>query len=303
MAAINRPARLIATSRMPRPPAQPGSNTPGPAGAAPITLERILARTRIEVAKAKVNTPINTLQVVCAQQEAPRNFFAAVFDPSPARRTTRVIAEIKRRSPTAGVIREDFDPVAIAKAYAEAGASALSVLTDEEHFGGHLGYIQQIKDAVNLPVLRKDFIVDEYQIWEGRAANADAVLLIAEALNEAEMLDMMILCRELRMTSLVEVHDVETLLRVKRHIGFPHAGYSLLGINNRNLRTMETDVSHTFRLAEMVDDKRVLVSESGIKAAGDLKKLRQNGVSIALVGEHLLREKDPGAALKAMLNA
>jgi indole-3-glycerol phosphate synthase len=294
--------RTIAIFRMPRPPAQPGSNTPGPAGAAPITLERILARKRIEVAKAKVNTPINTLQVVCAQQEPPRNFFSAVFDTSPARRTTRVIAEIKRRSPTAGVIREDFDPVAIAKAYAEAGASALSVLTDEEHFGGHLGYIQQIKDAVHLPVLRKDFIVDEYQIWESRAANADAVLLIAEALNEAEMLDMMILCRELRMTSLVEVHDVETLLRVKRHIGFPHAGYSLLGINNRNLRTMETDVSHTFRLAEMVDDKRVLVSESGIKTAADLKKLRQNGVSIALIGEHLLREKDPGAALRAILD-
>jgi indole-3-glycerol phosphate synthase len=279
----------------PKPGGQPVGGTP------PITLERILARKRIEVAKAKVNTPINTLQVVCAQQEPPRNFFGAVFDAAPVRRTTRVIAEIKRRSPTAGVIREDFDPVRIATAYAEAGASALSVLTDEEHFGGHLGYIQQIKDAVNLPVLRKDFIVDEYQVWESRAANADAVLLIAEALNEAELVDMMILCRELHMTSLVEVHEVETLLRVKRHIGFPHAGYSLLGINNRNLRTMETDVTHTLRLAEMVDDKRVLVSESGLKSAADLKKLRQNGVSIALVGEHLLKEKEPGAALKAML--
>jgi indole-3-glycerol phosphate synthase len=266
-----------------------------------VTLERILARKRIEVAKARVNTPINTLQVVCAQQDPPRNFFGAVFDPAPARRVTRVIAEIKRRSPSAGVIREDFDPVRIATAYAEAGASALSVLTDEEHFGGHLGYIQQVKDAVHLPVLRKDFIIDEYQIWESRAANADAVLLIAEALNEAELLDMMILSRELHMTSLVEVHDVESLLRVKRHIGFPHAGYSLLGINNRDLRTMQIDVSNTIRLAEMVDDKRVLVSESGIRNAADLKKLRQHGVSIALVGEHLLREKDPGAALKAML--
>ena len=223
--------------------------------------------------------------------------------PAPVRRTTRIIAEIKRRSPSAGVIREDFDPVAIAKAYAEAGASALSILTDEEHFGGHLGYIEQVKGAVHLPVLRKDFIVDEYQIWESRAANADAVLLIAEALNESELVDMMILSRELGMTSLVEVHEVENLLRVKRHIGFPHAGYSLLGINNRNLRTMQTDLTHTFRLAEMVDDKRVVVSESGIRSAGDLRKLRQNGegVSIVLVGEHLLRQKDPGAALKALM--
>ncbi|HVP72598.1 MAG TPA: indole-3-glycerol phosphate synthase TrpC [Phycisphaerales bacterium] len=278
-------------------PPTPSSPTPA------ITLERILARKRIEVAKAKVNTPISTLQVVCAQQDPPRNFFSAVFDPAPVRRTTRIIAEIKRRSPSAGVIREDFDPVAIAKAYAEAGAAALSILTDEEHFGGHLGYIEQVKGAVHLPVLRKDFIVDEYQIWESRAANADAVLLIAEALNESELVDMMILSRELGMTSLVEVHEVENLLRVKRHIGFPHAGYSLLGINNRNLRTMQTDLTHTFRLAEMVDDKRVVVSESGIRSAGDLRKLRQNGegVSIVLVGEHLLRQKDPGAALKALM--
>lgn len=255
------------------------------------------------MAKAKIATPISTLQVVCAQQEPARNFFAAVFDPAPVRRTTRVIAEIKRRSPSAGVIREDFDPVAIAKMYAEAGASALSVLTDETYFGGHLGYIEQVKAAVGLPVLRKDFIVDEYQVWEARAANADAILLIAEALNEAELVDMMILSRELGMTSLVEVHEVENLLRVKRHIGFPHAGYSLLGINNRDLRTMTTDITHTLRLAEMVDDKRVLVSESGIRSAADLKKLRRNGegVNIVLVGEHLLKQKDPGAALKAML--
>ncbi len=274
-------------------------------GGAPITLDRILARKRIEVAKAKVNTPMSTLQVVCAQQEPPRNFFSAVFDPARIRRSTRIIAEIKRRSPSAGVIREDFDPVAIARMYAEAGASAISVLTDEDFFGGHLGYIQQVKDAISLPVLRKDFIVDEYQVWESRAANADAVLLIAEALNEAELVDMMILSRELGMTSLVEVHDVEHLLRVKRHIGFPHAGYSLLGINNRDLRTMQTDVSHTLRLAEMVDDKRVLVSESGLRTAADLKKLRQNGegVSIALVGEHLLKQPDPGAALRGLLSS
>lgn len=290
---------------MPRPdPNQTPSNRPGDptnGNGSALTLDRIIAKKRIEVAKAKINTPLNTLQLRCAQLEPPRNFFAAVVDHAPVLSKTRIIAEIKRRSPSAGVIRDDFDPVAIAKQYSDAGASALSVLTDEEHFGGHLGYIQQVREAVDLPVLRKDFIVDEYQIWESRAANADAVLLIAEVLPEGELLDMMILARELHMTTLVEAHDVENLLKVRRHIGFPHAGYSLLGINNRDLRTMQTDLSHTFRMAEMVEDKRVLVSESGIKTADDLKKLRHHGVYIALVGESLLKQHDPGAALKALL--
>jgi indole-3-glycerol phosphate synthase len=258
---------------------------------------------RVEVAKAKVNTPISTLKLRCAQLEPARNFFSAVVSDRDQHtgRITRVIAEIKRRSPSAGLIRQDFDLVRIAKQYAEAGASALSVVTDEEHFGGHLGYIQQVREAVPLPVLRKDFIVDEYQIWESRAANADAVLLIAEVIPEGELLDMMILARELGMTTLVEAHEVESLLKVKRHIGFPHAGYSLLGINNRDLRTMEVDVTHSLRMAEMVEEKRVLVSESGIKTSDDLKKLRQHGVHIALVGESLLREDDPGKALRALL--
>jgi indole-3-glycerol phosphate synthase len=267
-------------------------------------LEKIIARKRVEVAKAKINTPMQTLQVRCAQLEPARNFFSAVVSNKPAD-PVRVIAEIKRRSPSAGFIREEFksqfDPVAIAKQYAESGAAALSVLTDEEHFGGHLGYIQQVREAVPLPVLRKDFLVDEYQVWESRAANADAVLLIAEVLPEGEMLDMMILARELGMTTLVEAHDVENLLRVKRHIGFPHAGYSLLGINNRDLRTMETDIAHTIRMADMIEEKRVLVSESGIKSHKDIVKLGHAGVRIVLVGEHLLKQGDPGKALRELI--
>ncbi|MCI0363170.1 MAG: indole-3-glycerol phosphate synthase TrpC [Phycisphaerales bacterium] len=267
-----------------------------------LTLERIVARKRVEVAKAKANTPLKTLQVRCSQLEAARNFFAAVVDKNAVRTRTRVIAEVKRKSPSAGVIREGFDPVRIAQQYAENGAVAISCLTDEEHFGGHLGYIQQIREALpGVPVLRKDFIVDEYQIWESRAANADAVLLIAEVLPEGELLDMMILARELGMTTLVEVHDVENLLKVRRHIGFPHAGYSLLGINNRDLRTMQVDLSHTLRMVEMVEDRRVLVSESGIRTAGDLRRLRQHGVYIALVGESLLRQDDPGKGLRELL--
>lgn len=269
-----------------------------------LTLETIIARKRIEVAKAKTNTPLSTLQLRTAQLEPARNFFAAVVSNKPGD-TMRIIAEIKRQNPVTGVMRkefrDDFDPVRIAKQYAENGAAALGVATDEEHFGGHLGYIQRIRQAAPLPVLRQDFIVDEYQIWESRAANADAVLLIADVVPEGELLDMMILARELRMTTLVEAHDVEKLLKIRRHIGFPHAGYSLLGINNRDLRTMEVDLTHTFRMAEMIEDKRVLVSESGVQSADDLRKLRQHGINIALVGESLLRQDDPGKALRELL--
>jgi len=265
-------------------------------------LEEIIARKRVEVARAQAGVPLAALQErVRSQSVGPRNFFGAVVDHG-NRLTTRIIAEIKQRSPSAGVIREDFDPVQIARQYQRGGAAAISCLTDEHYFGGHLGYIGRIRDAVDLPVLRKDFIVDEYQIWEARAAGADAVLLIAEVLTESEIVDMMILTRELGMTALVEVHDMENLLRVRPHVGFPHAGYGLLGINNRDLRTMQTDLSHTFRLLDLVDDRRVVVSESGIRHAQDLARLRDHGIHIALVGEHLMREADPGAALQALLN-
>ena len=263
-------------------------------------LDRILARKRVEVAKAKATTPLDIIQKRVAELARPRNFFAAVVNER-GRRQTRVIAEIKRSSPSAGVIDEDFHPVRIAKQYHEGGAAAISCLTDEEDFGGHLGYIQQIRDAVPLPVLRKDFIVDQYQVWESRAAGADAILLIAEALEESQILDMMILARELRMTTLVEAHDVDRLLKVRHYIGFPHAGYSLLGINNRNLKTMEVDLSHIFRLLEFVENRKVLVCESGIRSSADLARLRQRGVNIALVGEHLLRQPDPGLALRELL--
>ena len=270
-------------------------------------LEEILAHKRVEVAKAKETTPLLVLRERVGTLGRPRNFFGAVVGHAPENRhTTRVIAEIKRKSPSAGLIRDDFDPATIAKQYEIAGAAAISCLTDERHFGGHLGYIQQIRQAVSLPVLRKDFIVDDYQIWESRAAQADAVLLIAEVLPEGQLLDCMILAQKLGMTTLVEVHEVENLLRVQRHIGFPHAGYSLLGINNRNLRTMRTDLSHTFRLLDMLEqggvDSSVIVSESGIRSPDDLARLRRRGVNIVLVGETLMRQDDPGRALRELLN-
>jgi len=213
----------------------------------------------------------------------------------------RVIAEVKKASPSAGVIRADFDPVALAEAYHAGGASAISCLTDAKYFRGDLASLAAIKDAVPLPVLRKDFIVDPYQLYESRAAGADAVLLIAECLDEPLLLDLLILATELKLTTLVEVHDVENLLKVRPHLGFPHPKYTLLGINNRDLRTMTTDVSHTLRLLEMVDDPAIVVSESGIREPNDLRRLEREGVSKALVGEHLMRQPDVTAALRELL--
>jgi indole-3-glycerol phosphate synthase len=263
-------------------------------------LETIVARKRIEVQEARARTPLEAIKDRVDEIGRPRNFFRAVVqDRSP--RPFSIIAEVKRKSPSAGVIREDFDPVDIAKRYHQSGAAAISCLTDAQHFGGELGFIHQIRDEVPLPVLRKDFIIDEYQIWESRAAGADAILLIAECLAEAEIIDFQILATELGMTSLIEVHSVENLYRVINHIGFPHVGYSLLGINNRDLSTMKTDLAHTFRLLDLVEERRVVVSESGICSGADLLRLDEGEVNIALIGEHFMRQPDPGEALGAML--
>jgi len=204
-----------------------------------------------------------------------------------------LIAEVKKASPSAGVIRADFDPVAIARAYADAGADALSVLTDEPSFQGKLDDLRAVRAAVNLPVLRKDFIIDAYQVYESRAAGADAVLLIAECLETSHLIDLQILATELNMTCLIEVHDVDNLMRVRDQvIGFPHRSYSLLGINNRDLRTFRTDLGTTLRMCELVADRRVLVSESGIKTAQDIRKLAEAGVAAVLIGEELMRSGD-----------
>ncbi|RMH11677.1 MAG: indole-3-glycerol phosphate synthase TrpC [Planctomycetota bacterium] len=273
----------------------------------PAVLHDILEHKRAEVYEAKARTPLRELEALVAQAEPPRNFFRAVTRHTPER-PTAVIAEIKRQSPSAGLIRPEYDgdgfePERIAQRYHAAGAAAISCLTDRKFFGGCLSYIERIKDAVPLPVLRKDFLIDPWQLWESRAGGADAVLLIAECLDESRLVDMMILAQQLRLTVLVEVHDMENLLRVRPHIGFPHPTYCLLGINNRDLRTMTTDLAHTMRLVDLVDDPNVLVSESGISSPEDLRRLREVGVRTVLVGEHLMRSEDPGAALAALLGS
>lgn len=277
-------------------------------------LAPIIANTRAEVEARKQALPLHELEAMVAQEEPPRNFFRAVT----RRRLgvgTSVIAEIKRKSPSSrgagGWIRPEyadgvqgggFDPAAFARMYHEGGAAAISCLTDRRFFGGDIAFVARVKEACPLPVLRKDFIVDPWQLWESRAFGADAVLLIAECLTEGELVDMLILAQQLQLTTLVEVHSVDNLLRVLPHIGFPHPAYGLLGINNRDLTTMRVDLSHTLRLAEMVEDRSVLVSESGIATPADLKRLRSVGVQMVLVGEHLMRQANPGHALAALLD-
>ena len=262
-------------------------------------LAQIVANKRVEVARCKQQTPESEVERAAEAMPSPRNFFAAVTQP---KGDLRVIAEIKRASPSAGVIREDFDPVAIARTYYENGAAALSCLTDEKYFQGSLDDLRAVRAAVPLPVLRKDFIVDTYQVYESRAAGADAILLISECLEEAMLVDLLILATKLKLTTLVEVHDVENLLKVRPHLGFPHPTYTLLGINNRNLKTMTTDLAHTLRLLDMVEDTSILVSESGIASADDVARLRGAGVNRILVGEHLMRSEDVGGALRELMN-
>src|SRR6476659_7052072 len=243
----------------------------------PSFLERIVEAKRQEVADRKERVPVESLKETIETLGRPRNFFHAVT--GAGRFKVNLIAEIKKASPSAGVIRPDFDPPTIAEAYAKAGAKALSVLTDETYFQGKLEYIHQVRDKVKLPVLRKDFIIDPYQVYESRAAGADAILLIAECLETSQLIDLQILATELHLTTLIEVHDMDNLMRVRdRVIGFPHKSYSLVGINNRDLRTFKTDLGTTLRLAELVEDRNVLVSESGINTFDDVKKLAAAGV-------------------------
>jgi indole-3-glycerol phosphate synthase len=253
-------------------------------------LDQIIADKRIEVEKRRKERPLEELKEQVTLLGKCRNFFKAVTKPSP--RGVNVIAEIKKASPSAGVIRRDFAPVTIAKAYEKCGADAISVLTDEKYFQGKLDYIDQVKAAVDLPILRKDFIIDLWQVYESRVAGADAILLIAEALRPSELVDLMIAAAELTLTILLEVHDADTLLIARSMIGFPKVGYSVLGINNRDLTTMKVDLSNTCRLAGLLDKKIPLVAESGIKTRKDVEKLKAAGVGAVLVGQTLCESPD-----------
>jgi len=261
-------------------------------------LDKIIADKKAEVKFRKSQVTLEQLKEQIRSMDRCRNFYKAVTRPNA--RGINVIAEVKKASPSAGIIRRDFDPVAIAKTYEKCGADAISVLTDEKYFQGRLEYIKQVKETVDLPILRKDFTIDIWQAYESRAAGADAILLIAETLKPGELMDLMIAAAELSLTILLEVHQADTLLNVRSMIGFPKKGYSVLGINNRNLDTMEVDLNTTSRLAELIDNKNELVSESGIKTRADVEKLKDIGVRAVLVGQVLCENENIEAKFKEL---
>ncbi|MCK4291879.1 MAG: indole-3-glycerol phosphate synthase TrpC [Planctomycetes bacterium] len=253
-------------------------------------LDTIIADKRAEVEHRRSQVSLEQLKEQISSLPKCRNFYKVVTKPN--RRGINVIAEVKKASPSAGLIREDFDPVAIARVYVKCGADAISVLTDEKYFQGRLEYIEQIKQAVDLPVMRKDFIIDIWQVYESRAAGADAILLIAEALKPGHLMDLMIAAAELTLTVLLEVHQADTLLSLRSLIGFPKKGYSVLGINNRDLTTMQVDINTTGRLAGLLDNTNELVTESGIKTRTDVEKLIKVGVKAVLIGQTLCEHPD-----------
>ena len=253
-------------------------------------LDTIIADKREEVRRRRDQVSLDQLKERVADLPRCRNFYKAVTKPN--RRGLNVIAEVKKASPSAGLIRVDFDPVTIAQTYERCGADAISVLTDEKYFQGRLAYVEQVKQAVSVPVLRKDFIVDLWQIYEARAAGADAILLIADALPPGELMDLMIAATELTLTILLEVHDAGTLMNIRSLVGFPEKGYSVLGINNRDLTTMTVDINTTGRLKDMLDDDAPVVAESGIKTRADVEKLIAVGVRAVLIGQTLCEHPD-----------
>ncbi len=250
-------------------------------------LERIVAAKRAEIASAKKRFP--DVEAQARHASKVRDFVGALRSKRPA-----VIAEIKRASPSKGLLRENFDPAAIARSYEKAGAACMSVLTDAGFFQGSSAHLQQARAACALPTLRKDFLIDPYQAYEARAIGADCVLLIAACLEDRQMRELEALALELGMAVLVEVHDAAELERALA-LKTP-----LVGINNRNLRTFETRLETTLELLPLVPKDRIVITESGILSPADVARMRAAGVHTFLVGEAFMRAPDPGAALRKL---
>jgi len=257
-------------------------------------LDKIANHKREEVAQAKRRRSLASLQQGIADLEDPPRGFLRALRATADSGWTAVIAEVKKGSPSKGVIREDFDPLAIAEIYQDNGATCLSVLTDEHFFMGHLLYLGKIREVVNLPLLRKDFICDPYQIYEARAAGADAILLIAAMLDAVQLAEYNALAKELHLDVLMEVHNEAELQMVLE------TGCELVGINNRNLQTFETDLATTERLLPLIPAGHFVVAESGLTCRADVTRLQQAGARGFLVGESLMRESDIGAKLREL---
>lgn len=256
-------------------------------------LEKIVAAKREEIAAATRRKPLAAMRADAESRVLTRDFVGAMRARIAAGQAA-VIAEIKKASPSKGVLRDDFIPADIAQSYAEHGAACLSVLTDVQFFQGCADYLKQARASCQLPVLRKDFLIDPYQVYESRAMGADAILLIAAILDDAQMRDFEAIARSLDMAVLVEVHDASELARALR-LKTP-----LMGINNRNLKTFEVSLETTLSLLREVPQDRLLVTESGIQSREDVLRLGSAGVNAFLVGEAFMRAPDPGAALAAL---
>lgn len=245
----------------------------------------------IEVSKSKQS--LSDIQRVANDGRPVRNFLAALQTPG----EISLIAEVKKASPSKGIIREDFDPVEVAKAYESAGASCVSVLTDENFFQGHRDFLVQVGDAISLPTLRKDFIIDPWQVYDARAAGADAVLLIAECLGAETLRELHALINELGMTALVELYDRDNIEKVMA------CDPSLVGVNNRDLNTFEVNLDHSIEIRRSLPEELTFVSESGISSNAEVSKLLQANVDAILVGESLMRADDIAAATKELIGA
>ena len=262
-------------------------------------LERILRHKRKEVAARKDKLPVEQLKGRSRDLSAPRNFLRAIFRQSEGEgalpSSIRLIAEIKKASPSQGLLREDFDPQELAQAYARGGASALSILTDSSFFQGSFEYLRGAKGWVDLPLLQKDFILEEYQIWEGRVWGADAILLIAALLEEEVLQRLCHRALEIGLEPLIEVHDLPDLKKALT------ADSRIIGINNRNLKTFQVDLQTTFHLIGEITPHRSIVSESGIFTREEVIRLEAAGLDAVLVGEALVRSDDPGKKVRELL--
>jgi indole-3-glycerol phosphate synthase len=245
----------------------------------------------LEVAESKKRVPVKDIEEQSRKRQGTKSFGAALKSST----NICVIAEVKKASPSLGIIREDFHPVEIARIYETSGASAISVLTDEKFFQGSLSYLTEIKKSVNVPILRKDFIIDPYQIYEARAAGADAILLIAGLLSGDDMQHFLEVAKTLGMECLVEVHSESELIKVLK------TSADIIGINNRDLATFKTDLETTFKLRPAIPAGKIVVSESGIKTRADVIKLMQKGVNAVLIGETLMKSDDIGTKLRELL--
>ncbi len=256
----------------------------------PDILVKILNRKREEIAERSAVVSIDDLKAQCTKADNVRGFIKSIENKIQNNQSA-VISEIKKASPSKGVLRENFNPAEIAKSYADHGAACLSVLTDKDYFQGHEDYLEQARAACNLPVIRKDFIIDPYQVYEARAINADCILLIVAALDDDSLHALFDLAKQLGMDVLMEVHDEQEMARALK------TNARLIGVNNRNLRTFETDLNTTVRMLDMVNDNHILVTESGIHTKDDVQLMRDNNVNCFLVGEAFMRAENPGEKL------